>query len=125
MENHIEGSHDEVHRLAHVLVSLFEHWGVTAAEQEQILGVSERLELPNSIEDALSSPGGAERASLLLSIHARLRVLFPRNCDLAYAWMRTPNRAFLGQTPFSVACTQGVQGLKEIVNYLNQALYSL
>lgn len=120
MENDTERSIGDAQRLAHMLASLFKLWGLTALEQEGILGVSESQKSSDFIETALCTVDGVERAGLLLSIHAQLRVLFHRNHDLAYLWMRTPNRAFQGQSPCSVACAQGLLGLKKISSYLDQ-----
>lgn len=62
-----------------------------------------------------------ERAGHLLGIHKNLRLLFPRNLDLAYAWMRSRNRAFEGRTPAQAICEFGFAGLLMVRAYLDRA----
>ena len=60
-----------------------------------------------------------ERVGHLLAIHKKLRMLFPRNRDLAYAWMSTRNKAFGGRTPAEVVADSGFAGLLMVRSYLD------
>ena len=76
--------------------------------------------LSNGDPTALS-PGSLERAGHLLGIHTNLRQLFPQNRDLAYAWMKTSNRAFEGGTPIDVIGEKGLAGVLIVRAYLDAA----
>lgn len=112
--------------IAKMLIQLFERWQLTAAEQLSALGLSA------SNRDALTRyrKGGVfsnnrdqlDRAVHLLEIHKNLRRLFPHNRDLAYAWMKTRNKAFENLTPTEVICEQGFAGLLQIRAYLDNAI---
>lgn len=112
--------------IAKMLMQLFERWQLSTAEQLDALG------LPASNQAALTryQKGGLlsnsrdqlDRAGHLLGIHKNLRLLFPHNRDLAYAWIKTRNRAFENLTPIEVICEHGFAGLLQVRAYLNNAL---
>ncbi|MES2681885.1 MAG: MbcA/ParS/Xre antitoxin family protein [Pseudomonadota bacterium] len=79
---------------------------------------------PAQCDVLLSSSCGNERLTQLLTIHQSLRTLFPRNQDLTYRWMTTPNRAFSGRTPIEVVAERGPEGLAEVKAYLEGAIQS-
>ncbi len=60
-----------------------------------------------------------DRVGNLLSIHRSLRLLFPRNRELMYRWITTPNRAFEGKTPVEVIRQDGFLGLLLVRRYLD------
>ena len=62
-----------------------------------------------------------ERVGILLGIHKSLRLLFPHNRDLAYAWMAQRNRAFDGMTPTEAIKQWGFSGLLMVRAYLDKA----
>ena len=68
------------------------------------------------------NPGLLESAGHLLGIHKNLRRLFPQNRDLAYAWMKTSNRAFDDCTPIDFIGKNGLAGLRAVRAYLDAAL---
>ena len=118
---------DDRKALAGMVLQLFEHWQLTDADRAGLLG------LPVADENALVRFRSGEmlgvdvdlkaRVELLLSIHSRLRILFPRNRDLAYRWPTAPNRALGGRTPVAVAQEQGMVGLRLIRSYLEEAAW--
>lgn len=63
-----------------------------------------------------------ERAGHLLAIHKNLLLLFPKNRDLAYRWISTPNKAFEGRTPAGVIDEFGFSGLLMVHHYLDRQL---
>jgi hypothetical protein len=60
-----------------------------------------------------------DRAGHLLAIHKSLRILFPHNKELAYAWMTTANQHFDGKTPMDIVHEQGFLGLIAVRRYLD------
>jgi hypothetical protein len=117
-------THDRV-VIAGMLMKLFDHWQLETVEQLHLLGLS-----PNS-RSALSRyrKGGAlsnnrdllDRAGLLLGIHKSLRMFFPSDRKLAYAWMKTPNKEFRENTPVEVVVEYGFEGLLMVRAYLDKA----
>jgi hypothetical protein len=116
----------EVNRtaIAGMLMSLFEHWGLTTAEQLSFLGLSEnnRAALSKYRKGAplVNDRDKLERAGTLLGIHKSLRLLFPRNREIAYRWIKMPNKSFEGMTPVQVIEQYGVMGLYMVRAYLDR-----
>jgi hypothetical protein len=112
--------------LPEMLRRLFEHWQLTAEDQLCMLGLQpqDRSSLDRLHEHGVLDldPEQGNRVHHLLAIHARLRLLFPENRDLAYRWMRTRNRAFDNQTPVALVRENGLGGLIAIQNYLDRAI---
>lgn len=115
-------SRESRQRLAKMVTQLLEHWGLPAAEQAALLGLSAanrstvaryRRGLPLADSRDL-----LDRAGHLLGIHKSLRILFPQDRDLAYRWMGTPNRLF-GTRPVDVVMRQGFEGLLAVRRYLD------
>lgn len=120
-----ESSPIDKRTLAKMVMTLFDHWNLSAADRTALLGLS-----PRSRSSLSRFRHGAaigvrrdqyDRVSLLLGIHTRLRVLFPRNRDLAYRWMTVHNRAFDGRTPVEVVREMGMCGLHWVRGYLERA----
>lgn len=112
--------------IAGMLMQLFDHWGLSAEEQLDLLGLSATnraaLTRYRRGEPLSASRDTMERAGYLLGIHKNLRVLFPHQRELAYAWMKTPNRAFERKTPTQVIRDYGFAGLLMVRAYLDRAL---
>jgi len=111
-------------RIGKMLMTLFDHWDLTTSQQLSLLGLSKdnRSALSNYRKGrALANDRDKlERAGILLSVHKSLRLLFPHNRALAYAWMRQPNRAFQGVSPVDVIDQQGMIGLYLVRAYLDR-----
>jgi Antitoxin Xre/MbcA/ParS C-terminal toxin-binding domain len=118
---------DEIDRkaIAGMLMKLFDHWQLTTEEQLDVLGfsTSNRAVLTKYRRgEAISgSRDTMERAGYLLGIHKNLRLLFPHQQKLAYAWMKTPNRAFDNRTPTEIIRQYGFAGLLMVRAYLDRA----
>lgn len=108
-----------------MLMKLFEHWQISTEEQLDVLGLSianrAALARYRKGEPIAQSRDMLDRAGHLLGIHKNLRLLFPHNRDLAYAWMRTRNKAFEGRTPVEVIREWGFAGLLMVRAYLDRA----
>lgn len=111
--------------LAKMVMQLFEHWKLTTEDQLSLLGLSatnrSALTRYRKGEPLANTRDLLERAGHLLAIHKNLRLLFPHDRDLAYAWMTTRNRAFDGKTPVEVIGEWGFSGLMHVRAYLDRA----
>lgn len=109
-------------RLAKMLMTLFERWGLTEPEQAGLLGLSDanrstlaRYRKGDPLGDSRDL---IDRASHLLGIHESLRIIFPQNLDLAYRWMGAFNKR-LAARPADVIRTRGFEGLIAVRRYLD------
>jgi len=109
--------------LAGMVIRLFELWGLSSQDQMALLGLAEgsRMTLARyrKGEPLADNRDLLDRAANLLSIHRALRILFPKNRDLAYRWPTTPNRAFEGRAPVEVIRQDGFLGLLVVKRYLD------
>ncbi len=116
------GSRPARGRLAVMLTRLLEHWGLTAAEQAEVLGLSagsrSTLGRYRSGEPLADNRDLLDRAGHLLGIHKSLRLLFPHDRDLAYRWMTQPNLR-LGGRPVDLVLEHGFEGLLAVRRYLD------
>lgn len=113
---------EERRSLAKMLIRLFDHWGLSTAEQAAALGLSETnratLSRYRRGEPLAESRDLLERAGHLLGVHKSLRIIFPHDRDLAYHWMTAPNRR-LGSRPIDIVRERGFEGLISIRRYLD------
>jgi len=109
-------------RLARMVVSLFDHWQVSASDQASLLGLS-----PDSRatvaryrkgEPLADNTDLLARAGHLLGIHKALRIMFPHDRDLAYRWVSAPNSRFGSRAPLEIM-KQGFEGLLAVRRYLD------
>lgn len=111
--------------LARMIMTLFDHWELSTEDQAVLLGLASgnraALARYRKGEPIGSSRDQYERVGHLLGIHKNLRLLFPANRDLAYRWMRTPNRAFEQRTPVELVREWGFAGLLVLRTYLDRA----
>lgn len=109
--------------LAKMVVRLFEHWQLDSATALALLGHSENARTTLKRYAAGAPLADArdlmDRVGNLMGIHKSLRILFPHNRDLAYAWPTAPNRALGGRRPVDVAREHGLPGLIAVRGYLD------
>ena len=123
----LDSSTDSIDRkaIAGMLMKLFDHWKLSTEEQLDALGfsVTNRAALARYRrgEPISGSRDTLERAGHLLAIHKNLRLLFPLDRDLAYAWIKTRNRAFDNRSPIEVIREFGFAGLLMVLAYLDRA----
>ncbi len=108
--------------LAKLVLRLFHRWGLPRSDQATLLGLSPRsrstLNRYQRGKPLAENQDLLDRVSHLLAIHKALRILFPQNRDLAYRWVRMPNRQFAGRTPLDVMRDGGFLGLVAVRRYL-------
>lgn len=111
--------------LARMVMALFDHWKLTTEDQAALLGIASgnraALTRYRKGEPIGTSRDQYERVGHLLGIHKNLRLLFPRNRDLAYRWMTTRNKAFDNLTPVEIIREWGFAGLLMVRGYLDRA----
>lgn len=98
-------------QLRKMVTVIFEHWQLSSSDQLSLMGRLDRFSGGDDCKEI-------ERIGLLLGIHKFLRLLFPRNLELAYSWMSTPNKAFGGLTPVQHVERLDLSGLHEVSTYL-------
>ena len=109
-------------RLARMVVSLFDHWQVSAPDQASLLGLSPdsratvaRYRMGEPLADNTDL---LARAGHLLGIHKALRIMFPHDRDLAYRWVTTPNRRFGDRMPLETM-KQAYEGILAVRRFLD------
>lgn len=111
--------------LARMVMTLLDHWELNTEDQAALLGIAAgnraALSRYRKGEPIGTSRDQYERVGHLLGIHKNLRLLFPRNRNLAYRWMTTRNRAFDNLTPVEVVKEWGFAGLLAVRAYLDRA----
>jgi hypothetical protein len=110
-------------RLARLVARLFDHWGISPADQASLLGLSSQsrstLARYRRGEPLADNADLLARAGHLLGIHKALRIIFPRDRDLAYRWVVTPNRHFDGLAPVEIMKRYGFEGVLAVRRYLD------
>ena len=123
-DQHTHSEDSDRGALAKMVVQLFTHWKLSTEEQLSLLGLSagsrSALTRYRKGEPLAQSRDLLERVGHMLAIHKNLRLLFPHNRDLAYAWMATPNKAFGGRTPAQLVAEIGFAGLLMVRSYLDR-----
>jgi hypothetical protein len=111
--------------LARMVTRAFEHWSLGSEDQLAMLGLSTgnraALSRYRKGEPLAASRDLLERAGHLLAIHKNLRLIFPQDRDLAYAWMTRRNRAFDGLTPVEAIREWGFTGMLMVRAYLDRS----
>jgi len=111
--------------LAKMAMTLFEHWQLSTEDQLALLGLSttnrSALTRYRKGEPLAANRDLLERVGILMGIHKSLRLLFPHNRDLAYAWMMQRNKAFEGMPPVEAIKQWGFAGLLMVRAYLDKA----
>jgi len=120
-----EKRQDDRSELAKMVITLFTRWQLSTEDQLSLLGLSTTnrgaLTRYRKGEPLASNRDLLERVGILLGIHKSLRLLFPRNRELAYTWMTQGNRAFDGMTPAESIKKWGFTGLLMVRAYLDKA----
>lgn len=111
--------------LAKMTMQLMDHWDLPTEDQLALLGLasSNRAALGRYRQGEPISQNVDQYARVghLLGIHKNLRLLFPRNKDYLYSWMKTKNKAFENRTPVEVVKELGFMGLLMVRSYLDRA----
>jgi uncharacterized protein (DUF2384 family) len=109
--------------MATMVTRLFDLWSLPAADQLNLLGLSETSRsmltkyrkgsaIPNS-RDML------ERVGWLLSIHKALRLLFPYNREFRQQWISKRNRMMGNLRPVDLMKEKGIIGIATVARHLD------
>ena len=110
--------------LARAVISILDHWGLSAADQVAILALPpgtrpgmirqyrEHKALPDDAEVA-------ERIEHLAGIADALRTSYPLNGAMDAIWMNTVNRRFDDRTPLEVMIHDGLSGVIAVRAHLD------
>ena len=123
-EAHINIESSEARKkLALMVTRLFELWNVTTADQLELLGLSRtsraQISKYRSGGAVPSSRDMLDRIGWLLSIHKSLRLLYPRNENIRYTWVKRRNRVLDDQRPLDIMTYQGLIGIARVARYLD------
>ena len=110
-------------KLARMVTRLFELWDLPSGDQLKLLGLSRTSRALISMyckgEAAPTSRDRLDRIGWLLSIHKSLRLLYPRNENIRYTWIKRRNRILDDQRPLDIMRYQGLIGIARVARYLN------
>jgi hypothetical protein len=110
-------------QMALLVTRLFERWGLSTADQLNLLGLSETSRsLLGKYRRGEPLPQGRDiqdRVGWLMSIHKALRLLYPRDENLRYTWVNRRNQMLANLTPMEVMREQGLIGIAKIARYLD------
>lgn len=110
---------EEASAAARASIMLFEKWHVGDAVAREILGglSSQKYAHWKAGGDTHIGRDLATRLSLLIGIHAALRILFGRS-GRRYVWIKRPNDAFGGRTPLEIMAEGSIFSLARVRSYL-------
>ena len=118
----IENS-DARRKLARMVTRLFELWNLPTADQLELLGLSRtsRAQISKYRKGGAlpSSRDMLDRIGWLLSIHKNLRLLYPRNENIRYTWVKRRNQILDDQRPLDIMKYQGLIGIARVARYLD------
>ena len=117
-------SHGEQQGQAQLLMALFDHWSLNQVEIAKLLGISkssrDTLSKYRKGERGIASTQDSQqRAAYLLGIHKTLRLLYPRNKELLYGWVKKRNRYFDNLTPLEIMTEEGLIGIARVYQCVN------
>jgi hypothetical protein len=116
-------SSDARKKLALMVTRLFELWNLPTADQLELLGLSRtsRAQISRYRKGGAvpSSRDMLDRIGWLLSIHKSLRLLYPRNENIRYTWVKRRNRILDDQRPLDIMRYQGLIGIARVARYLD------
>ena len=114
---------EERKKLAKMVTRLFELWGLSTADQLELLGLSRtsRSQLIKYRKGGAlpSSRDMLDRIGWLLSIHKNLRLLYPQNATIRYSWVNRRNQVLNAQRPLDLMKENGLIGIANVARYLD------
>lgn len=103
---------------------LFTHWKISPENKLMLLGFEHEVGDISSIFDHILTHENTrdllDRIVYLLTIHESLRIIFPRNNNLAYGWMTARCYDFDGNRPIDIVKNNGLIGLNILNKYLEK-----
>jgi hypothetical protein len=120
----LEPGKTDAEGLTKLITNLFDRWNLTGEEQLELLGLSAKSRSLLSAyrkggKNIPSNRDTIERVTWLLSIHKALRLLYPRNPEIRYTWVKRRNMALNNLTPLEIMRQGGILGLTIISRHLD------
>jgi hypothetical protein len=120
-QNPIEKNRPSQEELQRVLGNAFwkiaGHYGLTHKEIALLLGIKEnrqRLAALKKNAEIPEDPDKLLRVSHLVSIHKNLRILFPQNREVVYAWLKTKRDLFHGKSALEFIAEDPLQSMTRL-----------
>jgi uncharacterized protein (DUF2384 family) len=112
-------SEHEAAALFNAALNLFRRWGVNDEQGSVILDLPRRTFARwKAGQIGRISRDGQARLSILMGIHKALRTIF-RESTRAYAWVKTPNAAFQGDSALEVMLGGEMADLMRVRRYVD------
>ncbi|MHB8741833.1 MAG: DUF2384 domain-containing protein [Sulfuricaulis sp.] len=119
-------NHEDRVMLTRAIVSLLDGWGVSAADQVELLALPEGIR-PSAIRQFRQGtpfPDDArvmERIEHLIGIADALRTSYPHNAHMGAIWMNKINYRFDNLTPLASMLEGGLRGIIAVRTHLDCA----
>jgi hypothetical protein len=117
----IEKNRPSQEQLQRVLGNAFwkiaEYYSLTHKEIALLLGIKEnrqRLAALKKNSEIPEDPDKLLRVSHLVSIHKNLRILFPQNREVVYAWLKTKRDLFQGKSALEFIAEDPLQSMTRL-----------
>ncbi|HYX37592.1 MAG TPA: antitoxin Xre/MbcA/ParS toxin-binding domain-containing protein [Oligoflexus sp.] len=97
--------------------NIAEHYGFTQKDIALILGIKENRQRLAALKKELVIPEDPDkllRVSHLVGIHKNLRILFPHNREVVYAWLKTPRELFQGRSALEFIAEDPMQSMTRL-----------
>ena len=110
--------------LTEAFFNLVSHWKLSLQEQARLLGWNyaekrSKIDAMRSGKSILDNDADKiNRVVNLMNIHKCLRILFPKNRDLVYQWVKIPRDRFGGFSALDIMMQDGAIGIAAIRQYL-------
>jgi hypothetical protein len=96
---------------------IVEHYGLSQKDQATLLGIKENRQRLNSLKSKQEIPDDPDkllRVGHLVGIHKSLRILFPQNRDVVYAWLKTKRDLFQGRSALEYIAEDPIDSLPRL-----------
>jgi hypothetical protein len=114
--------HSAVARKAYakMIAKLFTLWKLSTEDELLLLGLRSHRTARRYRQGASAGHRAdkMERIGHLLAIHRSLRMLFPHERRLVYAWIKLPNKDFGDLRPLDIMLQDGIAGIAAVRRYL-------
>jgi hypothetical protein len=103
--------------LGNAFWKIAEHYSLTHKEVALLLGIKEnrqRLAALKKNSEIPEDPDKLLRVSHLVSIHKNLRILFPQNREVVYAWLKTKRDLFHGKSALEFIAEDPLQSMTRL-----------
>ncbi|HEB54728.1 MAG TPA: DUF2384 domain-containing protein [Gammaproteobacteria bacterium] len=119
-----EMSADDYSALTKLIMVILDEWGLTAAEQLNVLNLPEKTPTRNlrKYRNGQAFPKTAdvfERLEHIVGIFEALRTSYPHNKQMAMIWMKKCNRHFVTRPPIVIIAEDGLPGLIQVRAHLD------